>query len=52
MLRDCELSDAAERAELRDIVGRLREMADGAADEMSCEQNGQKFGGTGRVRRL
>ena len=38
MLSDCELDDATEQAELREIVRRLREMAVGVADEMSCER--------------
>ncbi len=38
MLSACELEDASEQAELREIVRRLREMSMGAADEMSSER--------------
>ena len=38
MLSECELDDVAERRELRAIVRRLREMAGGVADELSCER--------------
>ena len=44
MLSDCELEDASEQAELREIVRRLREMSMGAADEMSSERIFQKIG--------
>lgn len=43
MLSDCELDDAGEQAELREIVRRLRAMAVGIADEMSCERIGHEI---------
>ena len=51
MLSDCELDNAVEQAELRRIVRRLREMAVGVADEMSCERIGKEISGMRHGRR-
>ncbi len=43
MLSECELDDTGEQAELREIVRRLRQMAGGVADEISCDRIGQEM---------
>lgn len=43
MLSECELDDATEQSELRDISRRLREMAISIADDVSCERISQEM---------